>query len=671
MKVLRSWLDDYIETGLPTNKIAEVLSDLGLACEGIEHFGDDAVIDLEITSNRGDCLGYLGIARELAAATGKELKLPAVELDESDKDVTEFASVEIAEPDLCCRYTARIIEGVKVGPSPDWLKNRLEAVGLRSINNVVDATNYAMMETGQPPHAFDYEKITNGKIIVRKAVAGERIVSIDGSQCELAPDMLVIADPNGPVAIAGVMGGLDTEVSETTTTILLEDAYFKPVSVRMTTRKLGLPSESAFRFEHTVDIEMVDWASKRTTQLITQAAGGKVAKGVIDVYPKREAQKEVTLRLSRLNKLLGIGIPSEEVVKILSRLSFRPQQKDDSINCTIPSWRSDVYREADLIEEVARVYGYNRIPTERKISIEVVPVDSRQKLTESVGTYLNGGGFYETITVGFVDNSVAELFVEQDSKEHLAVNDVSRKSANLLRRMLLPSLLGVLKTNLNAKNTPCRIFEIADTFVPTPKRGDLPIEKTKLAIACDSDMPVLRGVIEGLIKSLDRNAQIVFTPADLVWAQTGAQIVVNGNAVGAAGIVSEKIKDKFDFKDLSLCAAELDFEQLSALQAGPVKVKPIPKFPAIERDLSIIVAESVTWADITKAVNKKACNELEDIQFVGIYHGKGIGAGQKSVTLKLTFRDEDGTLTHETVDRFEADIVKGLTKSIGAELRTV
>jgi len=671
MKVLRSWLDDYIETGLPTDKIAEILSDLGLPCEGIRYIGDDAVLDIEVTSNRGDCLGYIGIARELAAATGKELKLPAVELDESDKDVAEFASVEILETDLCCRYTARIIEGVKVGPSPDWLKNRLEAVGLRSVNNVVDATNYAMMETGQPPHAFDCEKITKGKIIVRKAVAGERIVSIDDSQCELAPDMLVIADPNGPVAIAGVMGGLDTEVSGTTVTILLEDAYFKPVSVRMTSRELGLPSESAFRFEHTVDIEMVDWASKRTAQLITQAAGGKVAKGVIDVYPKKPEQKEVTLRLSRLNKLLGIEIPSKEVVEILSRLSFQPRQKDDSINCTIPSWRSDVYREADLIEEVARVYGYNRIPTERKISIEVVPVDSRQKLTESVGTYLNGGGFYETITVGFVDNSVAELFVEQDSKEHLAVNDVSRKSANLLRRMLLPSLLGVLKTNLNAKNTPCRIFEIADTFVPRRKGECLPIEKTKLAIACDSNMPVLRGVIEGLIKSLDRNAQIVFTPADFLWAQTGAQIVVNGNAVGAAGIVSEKVKDKFDFKDLSPCAAELDFEQLSALQAGPVKVKPIPKFPAIERDLSIIVAESVAWADITRAVDKKACNELEDIQFVGIYHGKGIPSGQKSITLKLTFRDEDGTLTHETVDRFEADIVKNLTKSTGAELRTV
>ncbi|MHC4423343.1 MAG: phenylalanine--tRNA ligase subunit beta [Planctomycetota bacterium] len=671
MKVLLSWLSDYIEAGLPADKIAEIFSDLGFPCEGIERFGDDAVLDLEITSNRGDCLGYIGIARELAAATGKKLKLPQVELNESNKDVTEFAGVDILDPDLCCRYTARIIEGVKVGPSPDWLKNRLEKIGLRTVNNVVDATNYAMMETNQPPHAFDYEKIAQGKIIVRKAIAGERIVSIDGTQCDLTPDMLVIADPDGPVAIAGVMGGADTEVSDTTTTILLEDAFFQPVSIRKTSHKLALPSESSYRFERTMDIEMVDWASKRTAQLITQVAGGKVAKGVVDIYPKKPEQKEVTLRLGRLSKLLGVELPSQEVVKILSSLSFQPQQKDDVIACSVPSWRSDVYREADLIEEVARIYGYNRIPTERKISIEVVPVDSRKKLTESIGTHLNGCGFYETITVGFVAGSIARLFVEQDSEEHLAVNDVSRKSANLLRRMLLPSLLGVLKTNLNAKNIPCRIFEIADTFVPTKKAGELPIEKTKLAIVCDSNLQLLQGVIEGLLKSLDRNAQIVFAPADLVWAEAGAQIMVNGIASGSVGIVSEKVRDKFDLKDVTPVAAELDFEQLSTMQAGPVKVKPIPKFPAIERDLSIVVDEGIVWADIAQAVNKKASAELEAVQFVGIYHGKGIPSGKKSVTLTLTFRDEDGTLTHEAVDRLEANIVDSLAKSVAAELRTI
>jgi len=415
----------------------------------------------------------------------------------------------------------------------------------------------------------------------------------------------------------------------------------------------------------------VGWASKRTAQLITQVAGGKVAKGVIDIYPKKPAQKEVTLRLTRLNKVLGVEIPPEKAVKILSKLGFQPQQKDDLMDCTVPSWRSDIYREIDLIEEVARLYGYNRIPTEQKIRIQVVPVDSRQKLAESIGAYLNGCGFYETINVAFIDNSVAELFVAEDSSEHLGVKDESRKSANLLRRMLLSSLLTVLKTNLNAKNTPCRIFEIADTFVPTAKAGTLPIEKTKLAIACDSNFPLLRGVVDGLIKSISRDAAVVFEPAELVWAQTGAQIIVNSQLIGIAGIVSQAVKDKFDFKDVTPCAAELDFEQLCALQTGPVKVEPIPKFPAIERDLSVIVDERVHWADIAAAVNKKSPDELEDVRFVGIYRGKGIPAGKKSVTLSLRFRDQDGTLTHETVDCFQADILKSLTESTGAQLRTV
>jgi len=673
MKILLSWLNDYVETGLSAEKIVQVLSDLGLPCEGIESFGDDAIIDIEVTSNRGDCLSFVGIARELAAATGKELKIPAVKLDESAKDITKLASVEVAEPDLCARYTARIIEGVKVGPSPDWLKSRIEAVGLRSVNNVVDATNYAMMETGQPPHAFDYQKINQGRIIVRKARSGEQLISIDGSKCQLKPDMLIIADPKGPVAIAGVMGGADTEVSETTETILLEDAYFDPISIRKTSRTLSLPSESSFRFERTVDIEMVDWASKRTAQLITQVAGGETAKGVVDIYPKKPAKREVTLRLSRLNKVLGVEIPPGETVKILSGLSFQPKQKGDLISSTIPSWRSDVYREIDLIEEAARLYGYNRIPTEQEIQIKVVPVDSRQKMTESVGTYLNGCGFYETISVSFIDRSIAELFTENCS-EYLGVKDATRKGDNLLRQMLLPSLLAVIKTNLNVKNTPCSIFEIADTFIPRPRRSKadiLPIEKTKLAIACDGDFSILRGAVDGLVKNINRDAEVVFTPAELVWAQTGAQIIVNSIPVGVAGVVSQAVKDKFDFKNVTPCAAELDFEMLSALQTGPLKVRPVRKFPAIERDLSIVIDEQVRWADIIAAVNKKSSSELEDVRFVGIYRGKGIPSGQKSLTLTLQFRDQDGTLTHETVDRFQADILNSLTESTGAQLRTL
>jgi phenylalanyl-tRNA synthetase beta chain len=671
MKISLNWLSDYIKTDHSAEQVAEILSDLGFPCEGIEKLDDGVVIDVEVTSNRGDCLGYIGIARELAAATGAELIMPKIELDESEKDVAELAGVQIDEPDLCGRYTARIIEGVKVGPSPEWMKKRLEAIGLRSVSNVVDATNYAMMETGQPPHAFDYDKIAQGKIIVRKARAGERIVSIDGTQCELNTEMLVITDPNGPVAVAGVMGGLDTEVGDRTTRILLEDAYFDPVSVRTTSRKLGLPSEAAFRFERIVDIEKVDWASKRTAQLIIQVAGGKVAKGVVDVYPKRPEQKKVILRLSRLNKLLGIEVPAGDAMKILTALDFEPKLKDDLITCAVPSWRSDVYREVDLIEEVARVHGYGKVPTERKIRIEVVPTDPRQKLAESIGTYLNACGFYETINVTFVDDSIAGLFSKAGTKGHLSVRDELRKSANLLRQTLIGSLLGVLKTNVNAKNLPCRIFEIADTFVPTERNGELPIQKTRLALVSDGDFRDLRGVIEGLVNSLTRDTQVDFVPVNLIWAQTGAEIMLNSQPLGTAGIISQAVREKLDFKDLTPCAAELEFEALMSLDRGTIKVKPIPRFPAIQRDLSIIVNEEIRWAEIIKAIESKSPSELEDVRFVGIYRGKSIPSGSKSVTLSLRFRDEDGTLTHETVDGFEAEIVRSLNESVSAELRTV
>jgi len=668
MKVSLNWLSDYIDIDRSPEQVAEVLSDLGFPCEGIEQFDDDTVIDIEITSNRGDCLGYIGVARELATVTGKEVRMPAIELDECDKDASELAAVQIDEPELCCRYTARVIEGVKIGPSPEWIRKRLEAIGLRSVNNVVDATNYAMIETGQPPHAFDYARIAEGKIIVRRAAAGERIVSIDGTKCDLNPDMLIIADPKGPVAIAGVMGGLDTEVSDQTTTVLLEDAYFDPVCIRTTSRRLSLPSEASYRFERIVDIEMIDHASKRTAQLIVQLAGGKIARGVVDAYPGKPEQKEVTLRLSRLAKLLGIEIPGERAAKILADLCFEPRVENDSIVCKVPSWRSDVYREADLIEEVARVHGYNEIPTETKIQIEVVPVDARQKVAESVGAYLNACGFYETINVDFVEDSVAALFAEGDTGRHLAVKDESRKSANLLRSTLIGSLLGVFKTNVNAKNLPCRIFEIADTFVPTD--GEMPVQKTKLTLVCDGDFRDLRGVIEGLVHSIDRESQVVTTPADLIWAQEGATITVNSQVTGQAGIVSAAVRQKLDIEDTSVCAAEIEFESLLSMAGGAAKVKPIPRFPAIQRDLSIVVAEDIRWADIVAAVETGSPAELEDVEFVGIYRGKGIPDGRKCVTLSLRFRDEDGTLTHEIADGLQAEIVARLGESTAAELRT-
>ncbi len=670
MKISLEWLSDYIDFDLSAQQVADMLSDLGFPCEGIEQKGDDTVIDAEITSNRGDCLGYIGIAREISAVTGKDIKMPQIRLDESEKAAQDIAQIQIDNPDLCGRYTGMIITDVKVGPSPDWLVKRLEAVGMRSVNNVVDATNYAMMETGQPPHAFDYKKITDHKIIVRRARKGEKLTSIDGTQCELDDQMLIIADSKGPVAIAGVMGGLDTEVSDTTTSILLEDAYFNPVTVRTTSRKLNLPSDAAFRFERSIDIENIHRAAKRTAQLITQLAGGKVAKGIIDIYPAKSKKLGVTLRLKRLKKLLGIEIPEETTMTILNDLGFNPYREDGELICTVPSWRrADVSREADLIEEVARVHGYDNIPTQKKIAIEVTPVDTREKLTAQIGHYLNSCGYYETVTVSFTDSATAELF-STDAQKLLSVKDVTRKSQNLLRDNLLGSLMGVIKTNLNARNTPCRIFEFADTYAPAETKDKLPDERDKLALASDGDFRQLKGAVEGLMQNLNSEAKINFEPAQLRWAQAGAEIFVNGKYIGWAGVVSEKVRGHFDFKEALPVAAQLDLQTLSEIRKEDVEVKPLPRFPAIDRDLSIIVDEQVSWAQIGEAIKETAPAILQDINFIEIYRGKGIEKGKKSVTLSLRFRDEDGTLTHETVDSYEAGIIKNLNEKTAAQLRT-
>jgi len=664
MKISLEWLSEYVEIAENGEKIAEILSDLGFPCEGIEQYQGDTVLDVEVTSNRGDCLGHIGIAREFAAGTSRELKLPEVNIVESDTIASALVKVSIESPELCGRYTARLIEGVKIGPSPEWMVKRLEAVGMCSVNNVVDATNYAMLESGQPPHAFDFATINDGTIIVRRAKAGEQIVSIDSSKCELDENMLVIADSQRPVAIAGVMGGLDTEVSDKTVNILLEEAHFDPVTVRTASRKLILPSEASYRFERIVDIERVDWASQRAAALITQVAGGSIAKGVVDVYPSKPEKKTVVMRISRLDKLLGTEVPADDVMRILSLLHFKPSIDKGTVVCVVPSWRSDIYREVDLIEEVARVYGYDKVPVRSKIEIQITREDERQKLKKQLDSHLNGIGFYETVNVTFVDAETAGLFCDIENTEYLSVKDASRKSANLLRQNLSGSLLAVLKNNLNMKNRPCRIYEVADTFVPGQ-------ERTVLGLAYEGDYRELKGAVESLVTKLDKNSQMKFVPVEIKGFAGAAQIMINGTEAGFLGVISDDVKEKYDFKDTVPCTAELNLEILNSLTKADIKLKPIPRFPAIERDLSVVVDAELLWEAIEQAVTAKGIEQLEEVRFVDIYQGKGISSGKKSVTLSLCFRDEDGTMTHEIVDKYQQEILSELKDKTGAELRSV
>ncbi|MCX5633467.1 MAG: phenylalanine--tRNA ligase subunit beta [Phycisphaerae bacterium] len=668
MKISLNWLKDYVQITESAEQLSEIMSNLGFTTESIEKFGDDTVIDFEITSNRGDCLSHIGIAREIAAATGRELKLPKIEYEAAKKDVSKLVSVEINAPSLCGRYTAMIIEDVKVGPTPAWMTTRLEAIGLRSVNNVVDATNYAMMETGQPPHAFDYDKIRGAKIIVRKAKKGEKLVSIDGTQCTLEPDMLIIADAKDPVAIAGVMGGIETEVSNSTKNILLEDASFSPPSVRTTSRKLSLPSEAAYRFGRIVDIQKIDWAAQRTAQLIVKVAGGKIVEGIVDAWPIKPQTQKVELRLSRLNKLLGIDVPPQKAFDILNALKFEPKKIDsDKIACTVPSWRPDVSREADLIEEVGRVYGYDKVGVREKISIKIAPVDKRQQVINSASDYLNGCGFYEAITTSFSDEKNSKLIAGKGTQGHLVVQDISRKTENFLRSSLIGSLLNVVRHNYNVGNKNIRIYELADVF--KRQQDGNHVEHTSLSLVCDNDFGILKGTVCGLIKAIDRDADIVFKPAQLHWAKAGAEILVNGANIGSAGVLNDEVIEGFDIKANQICAAELVFDSLLEMDRPIVKMKPLPKFPAIVRDLSLIVDEQIQWVQLEQIIRSNSPQELEEIKFEGIYRGKPIPAGKKSVTVSLCFRDEDGTLKHEIVDQWEGRIVSSLSSTVGAEIR--
>jgi phenylalanyl-tRNA synthetase beta chain len=673
MKISLDWLRDYVDIDLSADEIGEILSNLGFPIESIESVGDDTMLDVEITSNRGDCLGHIGIARELAAATGKPLNLPDITLEESDNDVQTLAQVQIHEPALCNRYTARVIEDVKIGPSPEWMQKRLETVGIRSINNIVDVTNYVMMETGQPSHAFDYAKIGGQTIIVRKAVNGERLISIDETKCDLNESMLVIADEKIPVAMAGVMGGLNTEVSNGTTTVLLEVAHFEPVTIRGTARKLTLQSEASFRFERHVDTENIDWVSARCAALMAETSGGTIAKGMVDAYPEKQPRDTIAMRPSRMNALLGIDVAQDKVLSIFASLGFAPETKnEDLIVCTPPSWRHDLHREADLIEEAARCYGYDNIPVEPKIHIEVSPPNLREKTASKIRTFLNGAGFYESINVTFVDANTAGQFCEQTPEQHLSVSDVSQKNMNLLRQNLIGSLISVMQSNYNAGNRPCRLFELADTFIPDANHepGKLPNEHTRIGLAMDDDFRVMRGVIEGLVADICLNSTLEFKPCSYKWAQAGAQILLDGEVLGMAGLLKSDTAAQFNLDKQMVTAAELDFGLLLTKAGAIAAAKPIPRFPAIVRDLSLIVDEPVQWSQITSVVQGKAPAELEQIDFTGLYRGKPIPNGKKSITVSLRFRDEQGTLRHETVDGWQNGILAGLTESLGAELRT-
>jgi phenylalanyl-tRNA synthetase beta chain len=677
MRISLKWLQtEFLAGSLTAQQAAEALTHGGLPVEHIETRGDDTIIDVEVTSNRGDCLSHLGVARELCALLNIPRR-PGPPLFSPEGDGQAPTRISIEAPKLCPQYTARIIRGVKIGPSPRWLVERLEALaktegeaGVRSINNVVDVTNYVMMELGQPLHAFDLDRLAGAgeRIIIREARAGEKIISIDGHERTLGPGMLAIADAHRPIAVAGVMGGRDSEVTDTTANVLLESARFDALCVRRTARALGMHSESSYRFERQVDPALASRASLRATQLILEVAGGEVVGPLVSAGEPPPPPRKLVLRLARLKQVLGVELPPGEVVDALARLQLEPVVRDDRVEVVIPSWRLDLNIEVDLVEEVARIVGYERIPMREEISIRVVPPGEEARTIDVIRQALVGAGYFEAISVSFVSDPLLRDFAPPEAGSFLRADPAVRRDNAHLRPSIIPSLLEAVRRNETTGTPGAWLFEIGSTFWLA--EGGKVDERQRIGLVGSAELREVRGSIEALLEKLNPDRAVKVVPEDRPGYARGAcgRVEWGGRVVGHLGRVGREIAEKLSLRDLP-AAAELELAPLLEL-AQPVRLlHPLPRFPAIQRDLSLVVAESVRFAQIEQALGGLDLPNLEGLEYITTYRGKPLEQGTKSVTVTLIFRSPSTTLTSEQVEDSVQRAIEAARQQLGATLR--
>ncbi len=675
MLISWNWLKQYVPLDMPLSELEERLMMSGLNHEGTEEVAGDMAIDLEVTSNRPDCLGHIGVAREVAVLFGNELTIPAADPREGTTPVDELVKVQIDCADLCRRYTARVIRGVKIGPSPKWLARRLEAVGIAPINNVVDISNYVLMECGQPLHAFDFGKLKGGEIIVRRPKPGETIEAIDHKIYELGADMCMICDARDPVAIGGVMGGAQTEISPDTADVLVEAAEFDPISIRNTVRSLNLHSESSYRFERRVDSENIDWASRRCCELILELAGGELVRGVVDVgepVPKREP---IVLRFSQLKRVLGIEITPQRVREILVALG----NEEPSHPCSLPegeglivvppSWRRDLSREIDLVEEVARVHGYDEIPEDVGVPMVASSRRRQDRVIANVRRVLSASGFDEAMTYSVVDRQTAGTLSPWTDAEPLRTLTPVLRGADRLRTSLVPSLLAARRTNEALANPEIELFEIAKVYLPCGKK--LPQEEYMLGITSGRDYLTVKGVVEAMVASLGVAVEPQANDAgiELLDPTHSCRLTLDGAVLGYVGGLHDDALKLFELRSAATVAEVKLSLLVAAARLIPCYVAQ-PPYPAVTRDLNLVVDEPVRWADVAATVCA-GCGELfEDLQYRDTYRDADrLGANKKSLLLTITLRSKTGTMTNQQADEIRECIVTACREKYGAELR--
>jgi phenylalanyl-tRNA synthetase beta chain len=684
MFISYKWLRELTGTKLSPEDTRERLTNVGLAIDAVEKRGDDFVIDVEVPSNRGDCLSHVGIARELSVIERSTLQVPASQVSSPEGRTSDFASVEILDSDLCPRYAARIVRGVKIGPSPEWLTKKLESIGQRPINNVADITNYVLHEFGQPLHAFDLSKLTDKKIIVRRAQKDEKIKTLDGVDRKLDDQMLVIADAKEAVAVAGVMGGEFSEISDATTDVLIESAYFNASSVRRTAKLLGLHTEASHRFERGTDPDGVLAAQERCVALICELAGGVATEDPLDAYPKPLVARSATLRPARIEVVTSLRVDDAEVKRILAALGFALMNDgSQALTYVVPSWRHDVSIEEDLIEEVARHAGYDQIGTDLPPATGAGEYHSAEVRKRALRRSLAQSGYDEAIDLSFIEaTSAFELIPElANASEQVTLVNPIIEEASRMRPTLLPGLLSSIRHNLNQGTRDICLFEAGRVFAGAG--GELPREREALALAitggrleANRAQPVreldffdLKGVLEAAVGAMNL-PPLSFVAATVKHLRLGqsAVIQIDGMRIGSLGRLVESVASDYKFRQPVL-VAELDLTVLLEHPEQPVLYSRLPRFPSIVRDVSLLVDRTTTVAELMTTARAEAGRNVVDVMFVGTYEGEGIADDKRSVTLRLEYRGEDHTLRDEEVDALHWPIVESLKKEFKAEVR--
>ena len=645
---------------------------------------NDVVLELEITPNRPDCLSMIGVAREIGVTTGNPLRLPKVNVPSGTTDIHNLTSVTIEAPDLCPRYAARVIQGVKIAPSPAWLQRRLETIGVGTINNIVDITNYVLMEYGHPLHAFDYHQLTENRIVVRRAKPGEKLKTIDAEERELTPDMLVIADAENPVALAGVMGGFDSEITDQTVDVLLESAYFHPPSIRKTSKVLGMHTEASHRFERGADPEGVIPALNRAAHLITEIAGGEICSGIVDVYPGKREAINIKLRPERANFVLGTEIDTDEMRNILTRLGF---VVSDTFEVTAPTFRPDVAQEVDLIEEIARVYGFDNIPTTLpRGDIPIPKVDLKENLREHVKTYLLQCGMMEAMNYAFYHPDVFDrirLASTDPLRQAVQIANPLSEDQSIMRTTLIPSLLANAQHNRNHQINDVQFFECSKVFIPS-ETDEYPNEPERVAgiIAGNlgagvygdplrpADFFDIKGVVEGM---LDRcgSSDYTITHTDHPAFHPGrrAEIRIEDKALCVFGEAHPEVLENYDLPHKAYLF-ELDFDRLIDVVEPMKQFEPIPIYPSVNRDLAIVLDADTPASHPTEIIKAAGGELVSALHLFDVYTGEQVPEGKKSLAFAIEYRSTTETLTDEVVDRVHGGILEQLERELGATLRS-